>query len=456
MRIGAWHLGKVRLRPFSSFPRHLESEFHLRYNETSAPIASSGIAIGVFILMAFYFWDLVIDYAHSNQTLMVRLGVGAWMVTVISLPIRVRTRYCQILFASAIGLAGVGVVAIISMVENGLIVGLSGVMIVLMFNFGFLRLLFIPSLASGAVTCLAYNIAALALGLAPLFWIANNFFLASALLAGASVTYLLERLFRDQFLAEKELVRDREELARKSQNDARYLAWLRQLAVFLRHEVRHPVAQINSSIEIAQLTCKDDARVAPYLASAVLSTQQVWNLIERASQASDAEAFVRRFEGRWTDLGILLAEQTEVFRQSNSGIALELVCESAVSIHVDPTQIKEAVGNLLSNAASYADDGSTVQVRLATDEQDAVISVTNRGPLVEGDTESLFGPFVSSRSEPTGEHQGLGLYLVRLIAEQHGGTATIANLEDGSGVSVSIRLPRWARGILESKDHWQI
>lgn len=442
MWTGAWkQRRKAWPHPFPNFPAALEAEFNRRYNEISAPLASSGIFIGIFILMTFYFWDVVIDRDRSTQTLLVRLAVGAWMVTLICLPIRVRAKYCQVLFASTIALVGIGVALIIALVDNGLIVGLSGIMIVLMFNFGFLRLLFIPSLVSGLVICLSYNVAALLGGLSPLFLIANNFFLISAVIAGASVTYLLERLFRDQFLAERELEREREALSRQNQSNVRYLAWLRQLAQFLRHEVRHPVAQINSSIEIAQLTSKDDDRIAPYLASAALSNQQVWNLIERASQATDAEAFVRQFQPDWTNLNTLLSEQLEAFRSASSGVDFKLRSDGATHIRLDPTQIKEAVGNLLSNAASFADEGSTVEVDLALDGAHAVVSVTNRGPLVPGDTEALFGPFVSGRSDRSGEHQGLGLYLVRLIAEQHGGTATIANLDDGSGVTASIVLP---------------
>ena len=66
-----------------------------------------------------------------------------------------------------------------------------------------------------------------------------------------------------------------------------------------------------------------------------------------------------------------------------------------------------------------------------------IVTFQNR----EGDTEILFGPFASSRSGPASEHQGLGLYLVRLIAAQCGGTASIANFDDGSGVQASIVLP---------------
>jgi len=86
----------------------------------------------------------------------------------------------------------------------------------------------------------------------------------------------------------RELNREREALARQHQADARYITWLRQLAGFLRHEVRQPVAQINSSVELIHLTSHDD-QLKPYIASASQGVRHVWNLIERASRATDAE-----------------------------------------------------------------------------------------------------------------------------------------------------------------------
>jgi uncharacterized membrane protein YebE (DUF533 family) len=93
--------------------------------------------------------------------------------------------------------------------------------------------LFFPSLCSGLIVCLAYNTAAIASGVAD------------------------------------------KELARQHQADIRYLHWLRQLAEFLRHEVRQPVAQINSSIELIQLQTSDADALQPYIASASLGAQHV-------------------------------------------------------------------------------------------------------------------------------------------------------------------------------------
>src|SRR5215469_8152547 len=84
------------------------------------------------------------------------------------------------------------------------------------------------------------------------------------------------------------------ELERQHQIDRRHLDWLRQLASFLRHEVRQPVAQINSSIELIQLISSRESRLGPHIAAASQGAKDVWNLVERARRATDAEAFVRQ------------------------------------------------------------------------------------------------------------------------------------------------------------------
>jgi signal transduction histidine kinase len=240
----------------------------------------------------------------------------------------------------------------------------------------------------------------------------------------------------------RELNREREALARQHQADARYISWLRQLAGFLRHEVRQPVAQINSSVELIHLASHDD-QLKPYIASASQGVRHVWNLIERASRATDAEAFVRQGQAQPIDLPRLLHELIGSYQQTHSGIdfRLQLPDKEPLYVSADPTLLKEAVSNLLANAASFADEESIIQVVLERDGVHAVIKVRNKGPIIQYDTEMLFGPFASTRSGPSSEHQGLGLYLVRLVAEHHGGKAIISNLDDGSGVEASIFLP---------------
>ena len=268
-------LARTSRHLFPPMPLAQESEFHRKYNEDSAPVARVGLIIGECLYVAFYFWDRVIDYTHSSNTLTIRLLVAAWFFVVTMLPSSLFRQHLQTLMTPSILAAGVEVVIIISIEFDGLNVGVSGVVLVLMFNFGFFRLLFVPSLISGVIICAAYNVAAVVSGLDTQRIIANNFFLFSAIISGASITYLLERLFRAGFITNTELARERVLLARQLQADSRYLDWLRRLATFLRHEVRQPIAKINSSIEIIALRYQHDCTVLPHIENATLAARDV-------------------------------------------------------------------------------------------------------------------------------------------------------------------------------------
>ena len=102
--------------------------------------------------------------------------------------------------------------------------------------------------------------------------------------------------------------------------------------------------------------------------------------------------------------------------------------------------VQRALRNLIDNALRY---GGAAQVDLATQGETAVISVNDDGPgIPEGEIAAMFEPFrrgEASRNRATGG-AGLGLTLARAIAEQHGGTLTLANRPQG-GLRAELRLP---------------
>jgi two-component system, OmpR family, sensor histidine kinase ChvG len=73
------------------------------------------------------------------------------------------------------------------------------------------------------------------------------------------------------------------------------------------------------------------------------------------------------------------------------------------------------------------------------------LSIANQGPPLPPDMQGrLFDSMVSVRTEQSRDepHLGLGLYIVRLIAEFHGGEARAENLADARGVRFLVRVPR--------------
>jgi len=113
-----------------------------------------------------------------------------------------------------------------------------------------------------------------------------------------------------------------------------------------------------------------------------------------------------------------------------------------------PELIAQMLDKLVANAVEFAAPGSPIAVRLAR--RDAAsgaqveLSVENEGPALPAAMQGrLFDSMVSVREKQAGDepHLGLGLYIVRLIAEFHGGTVRADNRSDASGVVVTVTLP---------------
>jgi two-component system, OmpR family, sensor histidine kinase ChvG len=109
-----------------------------------------------------------------------------------------------------------------------------------------------------------------------------------------------------------------------------------------------------------------------------------------------------------------------------------------------PDLILQMLDKLVDNAVDFSPDGATISVVLRVDPTQAEISVANPGPPLPAEAstrlfESLWQSRVESDKRP---HFGLGLYIVRLIAEFHGGSAQAANLPDNAGAIFSVKLTR--------------
>jgi signal transduction histidine kinase len=105
---------------------------------------------------------------------------------------------------------------------------------------------------------------------------------------------------------------------------------------------------------------------------------------------------------------------------------------------VDPARLRQAVENLVDNAIRHVPRGGTIEVAALIDDHVARVSVQDSGPGFPSDLlPRAFEPF--ARGDGAGA--GLGLTIVRAVAEAHGGTASAENLPEG-GSRVEIVLDR--------------
>jgi len=109
-----------------------------------------------------------------------------------------------------------------------------------------------------------------------------------------------------------------------------------------------------------------------------------------------------------------------------------------------PDAIAQLLDKLVENANDFAPAATPVRVRLAREGDAARLEVENEGPPVP-DTAHLFDSMVSLRGAGRGTreegHLGLGLYIVRLVAELHDGAVRAENVTPERGVRFIVRLP---------------
>jgi len=115
-----------------------------------------------------------------------------------------------------------------------------------------------------------------------------------------------------------------------------------------------------------------------------------------------------------------------------------------------PDLCAQMLDKLVANAVEFR-TGGAVDVALVGDGADARLVVSNEGPLLPGAMAGrLFDSMVSvrdpARTRDEAPRLGLGLYIVRLIAEFHGGHARAENRADGRGVTVVVTMPLAAAG----------
>jgi signal transduction histidine kinase len=144
------------------------------------------------------------------------------------------------------------------------------------------------------------------------------------------------------------------------------------------------------------------------------------------------------------DLAPWLIELTAAANHENGRIRIDCRIDGTdpnVPSQVNPRFLARAVGNLLQNAARYS--RQRIHVTLATEDQFRIIHVDDDGPGVAGaDRQRIFEPFVrldDSKSDDA-DGYGLGLAIVRRVAEWHGGRAMVADSPIG-GARFTLRWP---------------
>ena len=219
--------------------------------------------------------------------------------------------------------------------------------------------------------------------------------------------------------------------------------YLRTLGGKLSHELRTPLTIVRSSLDnLESEGLRADQR--GYVTRAREGVLRLQSILSALGAASRVEASIQQADRVNFDLTALLQSAVAGYRDAFRASRIELDTPSdPCHMHGAPELIVQMLDKLIENAVDFCAATGTITVRLARAETQYELSVGNDGPPIPPAMESrLFESlFEHRRGVDDKPHFGLGLYIVRLIAEFHGGKAVAANRADGGGALFTITLP---------------
>ena len=211
------------------------------------------------------------------------------------------------------------------------------------------------------------------------------------------------------------------------------------------HELRNPLASVSGHLElIEEESLSEDVR--HWVEAAIRGAGRLGGVIEdllAVAHVSDPDA---DFDPVPVDLRSVVADVVDECTHAASARSITVSTEVSEDLHVVqglPEELHRLLANIVSNAVKYSDEGSSVVLELARDEQDVVIRVIDHGiGISEEDQLELFKEFFRSHNPEALARpgSGLGLVIVDRIVRRHGGRIDVES-SLGEGTTVTVRLP---------------
>jgi class 3 adenylate cyclase len=195
---------------FARFASDKEARFRARYAERSIPFIRVSLPLAATLYLLFLAWDFTIDPRALLYTLSVRLPFSFFAVAVFGLTfLRTFERWSQSVLCATVILGAGGIVLVLAILPDGFTYGVPGLLLVVMYACGAIRLMLsAASIACAAIVLLA-NAMLVHLDASGFQFLNTNVFLVSASVIGLSYTALLEWTERHAFALEEGLLEDK-------------------------------------------------------------------------------------------------------------------------------------------------------------------------------------------------------------------------------------------------------
>lgn len=221
-----------------------------------------------------------------------------------------------------------------------------------------------------------------------------------------------------------------------------YTSYLETLTQKLAHELRTPLAVVRSSLDNLEAG-RLDVEQRGYAERAREGIDRLSSMLQAMTEASRLEQIIEQAQPERFSLRAVVDGCVRGYGDVHVHRVFETrLTDSECMMEGVPELVAQMLDKLVDNATDFSPTGGWIRIGLEKESDGYLLKVANQGPgLPEGIRANLFDSLVSLRRKGKADepHLGLGLYIVRLIAQGHGGSVSAADLPDGAEFRVRFR-----------------
>ena len=209
----------------------------------------------------------------------------------------------------------------------------------------------------------------------------------------------------------------------------------RNFLAMVSHEFRTPLAVIDGAGQLLDHYVGDNAEAADELAKIRRAGGRMSELIDACLSEDRLESTEAVLHQTEVDLASLLGEVLADKRPLTGPDRLKAGIGGRPVLRGDPALLRVAISNLIDNALKYSPATEPVEIRLSVDDNRVSVAVLDRGMgVAESERSRIFEKFFRSTGAEGVRGAGLGLFIVKRIADLHRGRVTVGGRPDGGSV----------------------
>ncbi|MGH8165440.1 MAG: heavy metal sensor histidine kinase, partial [Rhodanobacteraceae bacterium] len=213
---------------------------------------------------------------------------------------------------------------------------------------------------------------------------------------------------------------------------------LSQFSADLAHELRTPLANIRGEAEVALNRPRSPHEYEAVIESSIAECERLASIIDNLLFLARAEGAEKQVQAKCFDARAAIEKIASYFEAMAEEHHLQIACVGAGDVFADPLLFSRAVSNLLENAVRVTPDGGRILISLDAGPNGAQIVVQDEGCGVAAEhIPRIFDRFYRVEASRSSEGTGLGLALVKSIAQLHGGTIKVQS-EVGRGTTMTL------------------